>query len=352
MHRDRVPPHCRAGVHCQSGPWVFLRPQFVVSECGRGRRFCHSRGQCFRRVRMDGIQPGAVVDYLRRWEWDWQLASANRRAGEHRGTPQRRSRDCRSDVHRAAGHWLLVCCVTGGSAGACGRRRRASKSRPRRPARGQPSVTRDGSASPGPPAAAATAFALSRRQHRAGTGGTVTVAARTVTVMQESGCTFSLSATSVTMPGSGGVGTVSVSTAGGCPWSAVRGAAWITITDGASGSGSGNVQFAVEPNGTVPAVELSPSQILRSRLTSNRGQISIVASSRFPLACRRLSSDGRRADQVIGSDRIGRGQISISTSRLRSSCSWVQTSPAIAVKNRTPPSNTGIPSLKVDGLLD
>ena len=80
--------------------------------------------------------------------------------------------------------------------------------------------------------------------------GTVTVAARTVTVMQESGCTFSLSATSVTMPGSGGVGTVSVSTAGGCPWSAVSGAAWITITDGASGSGSGNVQFAVEPNGT------------------------------------------------------------------------------------------------------
>ena len=80
--------------------------------------------------------------------------------------------------------------------------------------------------------------------------GTVAVAARTVTVIQESGCTFSLSATSQTMPGSGGVGTVSVSTAGGCPWSAASGAAWITITDGASGSGSGNVQFAVEPNGT------------------------------------------------------------------------------------------------------
>ena len=69
MHRDRQYRHdCRAGVHCQSGQRVFLRPQFVVSECGRGRRFCHSRGQCFRRVRMDGIQPGAVVDDLRRWE--------------------------------------------------------------------------------------------------------------------------------------------------------------------------------------------------------------------------------------------------------------------------------------------
>jgi len=80
--------------------------------------------------------------------------------------------------------------------------------------------------------------------------GTVTVAARTVTVTQESGCTFTLSTTSQTMPGSGGVGTVSVSTTAGCPWTAVSGAAWITITDGASGSGSGNVQFTVEPNGT------------------------------------------------------------------------------------------------------
>jgi hypothetical protein len=80
--------------------------------------------------------------------------------------------------------------------------------------------------------------------------GTVTVAARTVTVTQESGCTFSLSATSQTLPGSGGVGTVAVSTTGGCPWSAVSGAGWITITDGASGAGSGNVQFGVEPNGT------------------------------------------------------------------------------------------------------
>jgi hypothetical protein len=33
-------------------------------------------------------------------------------------------------------------------------------------------------------------------------------------------------------------------------WTAVSGVPWITITDGASGSGGGNVQFAVEPNAT------------------------------------------------------------------------------------------------------
>ena len=80
--------------------------------------------------------------------------------------------------------------------------------------------------------------------------GTLTVAARTVTVSQESGCTFSLSATSQTMPASGGVGTLSVSSAGGCLWSAVSRVPWITVTEGASGSGAGNVQFGVEPNAT------------------------------------------------------------------------------------------------------
>ncbi len=80
--------------------------------------------------------------------------------------------------------------------------------------------------------------------------GTVNVAGRTVTVTQDGGCTFSLNQTSQTMPSSGGIGTVSVSTSGGCPWSAASGAPWIAITDGASGSGAGNVTFAVEPNAT------------------------------------------------------------------------------------------------------
>ena len=80
--------------------------------------------------------------------------------------------------------------------------------------------------------------------------GGATVAGRTVTVTQDSGCTFSLGSTSQMMPSTGGVGTVSVSTSGGCTWTAVSGAAWVVITDGASGSGGGTVQFSVEPNAT------------------------------------------------------------------------------------------------------
>jgi hypothetical protein len=80
--------------------------------------------------------------------------------------------------------------------------------------------------------------------------GMVTVAGRTVSVAQESGCTFTINPTSQTMPAAGGVGIVSVGTSGGCTWTAVSGVPWITITDGGSGSGGRNVQFAVEPNAT------------------------------------------------------------------------------------------------------
>jgi len=83
-----------------------------------------------------------------------------------------------------------------------------------------------------------------------GRSGTTTVAGRTVTVTQESGCTYSLGSTSQMMPATGGVGSVSVAASTGCPWTAVSGASWVTITDGASGSGAGTVQFSVEPNAT------------------------------------------------------------------------------------------------------
>jgi hypothetical protein len=80
--------------------------------------------------------------------------------------------------------------------------------------------------------------------------GMVTVAGRTVTVTQDSGCAFSLSATSQTMAASGGASSVSVTAGTGCAWTAVSAAPWLVITDGASGSGAGTVQFTVEANAT------------------------------------------------------------------------------------------------------
>lgn len=78
--------------------------------------------------------------------------------------------------------------------------------------------------------------------------GTATVAARTVTVNQDSGCTFSITPSSQNLPAQGGIGTVSVATADGCAWSAVSNENWIAVTAGAAGTGNGTVQFSVTVN--------------------------------------------------------------------------------------------------------
>jgi hypothetical protein len=80
--------------------------------------------------------------------------------------------------------------------------------------------------------------------------GAVTVAGRQVNVTQESGCTYSINPTSITVPPTGGTGSgFAVSTAAGCSWKAVSQVPWITITSG-EGSGDGGVQGTVEPNAT------------------------------------------------------------------------------------------------------
>lgn len=92
-------------------------------------------------------------------------------------------------------------------------------------------------------------FALAANTGPARTG-TLTVATKTVTVNQDSGCTYTLGATSFAAPTGGGPGSVTVSAGAGCTWTAVSQVPWITVTSGASGSGDGTVQFAVDPNGT------------------------------------------------------------------------------------------------------
>lgn len=78
--------------------------------------------------------------------------------------------------------------------------------------------------------------------------GVVTVAGTPVTVTQESGCTFALSAAAQPMPAAGGPGMVTVTTAEGCPWTAESQVAWMTVTGEGSRSGEGTVQFTVAAN--------------------------------------------------------------------------------------------------------
>jgi hypothetical protein len=83
--------------------------------------------------------------------------------------------------------------------------------------------------------------------------GTLHIAGQTVTVSQAAGCTYSLANSNQSIAAAGGAAApVGVNAASGCAWTASSNAAWISITAGTSGSGSGSVAFTVAAN-TGPA---------------------------------------------------------------------------------------------------
>ena len=61
------------------------------------------------------------------------------------------------------------------------------------------------------------------------------------------GCTYSASQPG-TFPAAGGNGTINVTTATNCSWSATSTVPWVTITAGSSGTGNGSVSFTVNNN--------------------------------------------------------------------------------------------------------
>ena len=69
----------------------------------------------------------------------------------------------------------------------------------------------------------------------------------------DGGCDFTLSATSVTITPAAATNTLSVLTDPGCSWSASGGASWLTITSGATGSGTGTVTYTTAANTTASA---------------------------------------------------------------------------------------------------
>ncbi|MEW6126585.1 MAG: BACON domain-containing carbohydrate-binding protein [Acidobacteriota bacterium] len=80
--------------------------------------------------------------------------------------------------------------------------------------------------------------------------GTMTIAGQTFTVTQDAGgsCTYSINPTTQNFVAAGGSSSVTVTTQAGCNWTATSNAAWITITSGSSGTGSGTVNYSVTAN--------------------------------------------------------------------------------------------------------
>lgn len=80
--------------------------------------------------------------------------------------------------------------------------------------------------------------------------GTLTIAGQTFTVTQAAAvtCSYSIKPDNQSIGGAGGSGTIAVGAQAGCAWTAVSHVPWVTVTSGASGSGSGTTQFAVAAN--------------------------------------------------------------------------------------------------------
>jgi hypothetical protein len=61
-------------------------------------------------------------------------------------------------------------------------------------------------------------------------------------------CLYTLTPTSFSVGSTAGLRTLSIVTGTQCSWTAVSAASWITVTDGAAGSGIGSVTIAVQEN--------------------------------------------------------------------------------------------------------
>ncbi|MDT7603914.1 MAG: hypothetical protein QOF61_1911, partial [Acidobacteriota bacterium] len=79
--------------------------------------------------------------------------------------------------------------------------------------------------------------------------GTISAAGLTFNVTQTTGCTFNITPASLPQfPAAGGQGSIQMTAGTTCSWTATSLASWITITSGASGTGTGFVNFTVAPN--------------------------------------------------------------------------------------------------------
>lgn len=78
--------------------------------------------------------------------------------------------------------------------------------------------------------------------------GTITIAAQTVQVDQGTGCSYAVGPDTFTLDASGGDRQVAVTAPAGCAWTAESRTAWLIVTSGSSGGGSGAVGFRVVPS--------------------------------------------------------------------------------------------------------
>ena len=150
--------------------------------------------------------------------------------------------------------------------------------------------------------------------------GSVTIAGQRSAITQASAaspppaCTYSISPTSQNVAALGGTGTVSVTAGSTCGWAASSGAAWITITSGAGGTGNGSVSYAVAAN--LGAQRTGTLTVAGQTVTVNQAAAaSPPPPPPPPPSCTYSISPMSQSFPALG----GSGTVSVTTD---SSCAW------------------------------
>jgi uncharacterized protein (TIGR03437 family) len=172
--------------------------------------------------------------------------------------------------------------------------------------------------------------------------GTLTIAGQTHTVTQAGvTCSYAIAPTSASAPAGGMTGSVTVTAATGCTWTAASNASWITITSGSPGSGNGTVVYSLTANTsassrtgtlTIAGQTFTVTQAAAATLTVSPATLSFTAQ-------RGGANPAAQALQVTASD------ASSIPWTATSSAVWLSVSPA----SGNTPANTSV-SVNIAGL--
>jgi PKD repeat protein len=146
--------------------------------------------------------------------------------------------------------------------------------------------------------------------------GTITIADQTFAITQAAGgCVYSISPISKSFDSTGGTGSVNVTVAIGCEWTATSNDSWITITSGGIGTGNGIVNYFVEETidmnprtGTITiagktfTVNQNVSEAGSSIQLPKTGQAKCYDSSGTEISCTGTGQDGENQAGVAWPD--------------------------------------------------
>jgi uncharacterized protein (TIGR03437 family) len=155
------------------------------------------------------------------------------------------------------------------------------------------------------------AFSVTANPNQSERTGTLTIAGQTFTVTQAAFvCSYTLAPTSQNVAAGGGTGSLNVTAASGCNWTATSSADWLMITSGASGSGNGTVGFSATAN---------PTAAQRSGTLTIAGQTFTVTQAGQP--CTYTIAPTSQSFAVGG----GTGTVNVTA---LAGCNWTATSNA------------------------